>query len=168
MIGKTYDFVAELDLQMVGTYRYHAIKIPVDVQERLVFIKGTKLRFEGELNGIAFKGALLPTGTGRFYVMVNESIRKQLKLELGDPVAVRITIVDPSHVDVPPDLEAVLDERADIKFKWDALTPGTKRGILHQIESAARAETRTERMRNLIDRLDQTQPHEPFNLRKRL
>jgi hypothetical protein len=168
MIGATYTFSTELDLQMVGTYRYHAIKIPVETQNQIEFIKGVKHRFEGEINGRPFSGALMPTGTGRYYAMVNESIRKELDLQLGDSVLVTMTIIDPNLVSVPDDLQVLLDQDQNVKFKWDVLSAGTKRGILHQITSARTQATRTHRLDNLLIRLKNSQPFESFSMRDRL
>jgi hypothetical protein len=168
MIGRTYEFETELDLQIVGTYRYHAIKIPVGTQAEIEFGKGVKPRFEGRLNGVSFSGALLPTGTGRYYAMVNEKLRRRLGLQLGCLVQVSITLVDPNIVNVPDDLMSVLESDQELLFKWEVLTAGTKRGILHQIESARTEQTRLSRISNLLDRRRESQPFEPFSMRVRL
>ncbi len=168
MIGKTLRFEAELDLQMVGTYRYHAIKLPAEVQSQIDFVTGVKQRFEGTVNGEEFAGALLPTGTGDYYMMVNGALRKKLKLKLGDSLSVSITIVDPNKVDVPEDVTRALSTDEEPLFKWDVLTPGTKRGILHQINSARSEALRADRIASLVERLRESQPFEPFSMRNRL
>ncbi len=168
MVGKTLRFEAELDLQMVGTYRYHAIKLPGEVQSQIEFVSGVKQRFEGNVNGEGFAGALLPTGTGGYYMMVNGALRKKLKLELGDSLSVTITIVDPNKVDVPEDVIRALSADEETLFKWDVLTAGTKRGILHQINSARSEALRADRIASLVQRMRQSQPFEPFSMRNRL
>ncbi len=168
MIGETFEFVGELDLQMVGTYRYHAIRVPATVQAEMKFVSGVKQRFKGTLNGEAFSGALMPTGTGSYYIMVNAHLRKKQNIELGDQLNISITIVDPNEVEVPEDLLIALSGSGETLFKWEVLTAGTKRGILHQIASARTAITRSARIESLINRLNNSQPYEPFALRKRL
>ncbi len=162
MIGKSYSFRTELDIQMLGAMKYHAIRVPKEVQSEIEFPTGTKQRFEGTVNGDPVSGALLPTGTGSYYIMVSASLRKRLKLQLGDPVDVAITIVDPNVVEVPEDILEALQEDDFNLFKWEVLTPGTKRGFLHEITSAKTPETRQARIRELVDRLTNSQPHEPI------
>lgn len=162
MIGKSYSFRTELDIQMLGAMKYHAIRVPREVQSEIEFPTGTKQRFEGTVNGDPVSGALLPTGTGSYYIMVSAGLRKRLKLQLGDPVDVAITIVDPNVVEVPEDILEALQEDDFNLFKWEVLTPGTKRGFLHEITSAKSPETRQARIRELVDRLTNSQPHEPI------
>ncbi|CAN1565313.1 Protein of unknown function DUF1905 [Fimbriimonadaceae bacterium] len=162
MIGKSYSFRTELDIQMLGAMKYHAIRVPKEVQSEIEFPTGTKQRFEGTVNGDPVSGALLPTGTGSFYIMVSASLRKRLRLELGDPVEVNLTIVDPNVVDAPEDILSAIQADDFNLFKWEVLTAGTKRGFLHEITSAKTASTRQERIQALVDRLTSAQPHEPI------
>jgi|GEM_PF-3004331 len=44
MIGNSYAFCTELDIQMLGNMQYHAIRIPKEVQSQIEFPTGSKAR----------------------------------------------------------------------------------------------------------------------------
>jgi uncharacterized protein YdeI (YjbR/CyaY-like superfamily) len=52
-------------------------------------------------------------------------------------------------VDLPEDVALAL-RRADLTAAWDALTPGRKRGLLHSVATAKRADTRARRIDALL------------------
>ena len=147
---------------MVGTYRYHAVKVPQAVQDQMDFSAGGKQRFEGTLNSEPYSGALMPTGTGRFYLMVGGELRKRLRLELGDTVEITLTIVDPDVVHVPADVMQAISADGFNLYKWETQTAGNKCGLLHEINTAKTPETRATRIQLLMERLERAQPGEPI------
>jgi uncharacterized protein YdeI (YjbR/CyaY-like superfamily) len=65
---------------------------------------------------------------------------------------VRLRAAPDDHVETPPDLEAAL-RQADLTAAWGALTPGKRRGLLYQIDTAKTEPTRTKRFNALIESL---------------
>jgi len=65
---------------------------------------------------------------------------------------VRLRKADPNIVETPDDVVLAL-RQADRTADWDALTAGKKRGMLHGITTAKRAETRQKRINALLEEL---------------
>jgi len=148
-----FEFWAELTIQMVGTYRYHAVLLPADLQNALTFPKRTRMRISGELNDVPFAGAWIPDGRGRYFTMIGAALRRNAGLELGEPVHVRFRVEDPEYVDVPEYLMAAIETDPAALCVWEDLTPGKKRGIVHLVTSAKTGETRAKRIRNVVESL---------------
>src|SRR5207237_1960010 len=68
----------------VGTWTY--LNVPFNVADEF----GTKgqLKVKGSVNGVPFRGSLLPQGDGRHYLVVKSEIRNQAKVSAGDRVHV--------------------------------------------------------------------------------
>ena len=66
----------------------------------------------------------------------------------GEPLDVRLRKADDS-VETPDDVALAL-RQADASHVWEGLTPGKRRGLLHPINTAKRAETRTKRIAKMI------------------
>jgi len=67
-------------------------------------------------------------------------------------IDVRLRKADPNIVETPDDVVLAL-RQADRTADWDALTAGKKRGMLHGITTAKRAETRQKRINALLEEL---------------
>ena len=133
-------------------FAYTVVWVPLDVAEVLPLKEYPRLRIEGEVAEQGFEGACMPV-RGRWYVMVSKKAMKAAGVSLGDEVEVRFRIADQDAVDVAPDLMRALEADAAALAKWDALTPGKKRGLAFRVAQAKRPETRAKRSSEVLDML---------------
>lgn len=153
-----HHFLTELDIQRVGTYRYHAIFLPEEIQAQLSFPKRTRLRVCGEINGLPFKAAWLPTGRGGYYMIVGKELRRAGGLDVGSPVHVEFRLEDPEGVDVPEALSEALARQPELEFIWSRQTAGKRRGWCYRVASAKGEETRLRRVQEVLTQLREQGP----------
>lgn len=134
-----------------GSSTYTILRLPSEVETALV-AEGAK-RVEGEINDHPVNLALTraPVVEGAF-LWAGKTLLDAAGIEPGERIDVRLRKTDPDVVDVPGDVTAALHS-AGATAAFEALTPGKKRGALHQIETAKRAETRAKRIAAMIAEL---------------
>lgn len=144
-------FDATIEALVWGKNTYTILRIPDDVAAALK-AQGAR-RVEGEINDHPVNLALSksPEVDGVF-VWTGKATMDKLDVSPGDPLEVRLRAADPDDVDVPDDVMAAVRAAGKIDA-WGALTAGKQRGMLYQITSAKRAETRAKRIAKLIDEL---------------
>jgi hypothetical protein len=138
------------------------VRLPEEVEARLFWPKGNRLRFKGTVNGYPLEGAWGPAEGAHFAILGQDFRRKALLTETS-LVDVEFEIVDAEVVDLPEDVAVALGKDEFNAFKWDCLTPGIKRGFLHQINQAKTLETRSKRIAKLMAKLSAHMPGEPLN-----
>jgi hypothetical protein len=129
----------------VGTLQYTVVVLPADIASVLPLAGGTRLRIEADVSGVPVKGAWQPSG-GRWYLMLPQQPLKHAGLGIGSPVEVSFRQLPQDAVDVPVELQALLQADAPAASAWQALTPGTQRGLAIWLQSARKAETRQARL----------------------
>lgn len=128
---------------------YCAIPVPPSVTEAL----GTKsaVLVMARVNGSEpFQASLFPAGGGKHYLRVRARVRRDANLKEGDPVKVRVTVLDRADVTIPDDLAAAL-RAEDAAADFDSITPGRKNYLVRRIDDAARPETRAKRIREAVE-----------------
>ena len=100
---------------------------------------------QGAINGIPFNLAPRPLADGSRYLTIGNSLRKELKIKLGDPVVVEFVLVDPDLLEVPQELQAALDFDEDALRFWQQYSTGLQRSLVHYINSAKSTETKIKR-----------------------
>lgn len=133
-----------------GDAVYTVVPLPADVVAAL----GNARRVEGEFNehpvNLAITRApVLDTP----FLWSGKSLLQRAHLTPGTPFEARLRPADPAHVDMPGDLQNALRSSGK-NDAWEALTPGKRRGLVHQVETAKRAETRSKRIAALLKSLD--------------
>jgi hypothetical protein len=134
-----------------GRATYTVLRLPTSAAEALE-ATGAR-RVEGEINEHPVNLALsrAPVLDGVF-LWAGQSLLDRLGIAPGEPLEVRLRAAPDDHVDTPPDVEAAL-RQADLTAAWGALTPGKRRGLLYQIDTAKTEPTRTKRINALIESL---------------
>src|SRR5207249_3422235 len=74
-------FSAALEPRTRNNMNWAIIWLPFDVQK--VWGSRGHLRVKGEINGFPFRTALLPTGDGRHFMIVNKQMQKGAKVRPG-------------------------------------------------------------------------------------
>jgi len=130
-----------------GKSTYTILRVPSDVVAAL----GLTKRVEGEINDHPVNLALTKAPVIEdVFLWAGKSLLREAGLEPGEVVEVRIRPVSDDEVDVPAEVTmALLD--ADLTGEWDALSPGKQRGLLYQVKTAKRSETRIKRIAKLIE-----------------
>ena len=131
-----------------GKSTYTVLPIPGEIAAALKKM-GAK-RVEIELNDCPFNMALTksPAISGTF-IYAGKTILHLARISPGEEIDVRLRKADSNLVEVPNDVMAAM-RAAALSDTWSALTPGKQRGLLHNINTAKRPETRAKRIAQLI------------------
>lgn len=152
----THEFEAPLSLHGVGKSRviwYQVLFMPERLAQELPLHLNPRLRVRGEIVDIPVAGAWMPTGDGRHYFIVSPAVRKGTGARLGDMLDMRFVIDDQERVDVPAALEDALAAKPELRAVWQALSPGKRRGLAHQVAQAKSSATVERRVREVLDAL---------------
>jgi hypothetical protein len=132
-----------------GRATYTILPLPDTVVRDL----GPCRRVEGEIAEHPVNLALsrAPVVEGAF-LWAGQSLLDRIGIFPGEPVEVRLRPVPDDHVDLDPDIEHAL-RAGGVLDRWEALTPGKRRGLLYQIATARTDKTRTARIEKLLGTL---------------
>jgi hypothetical protein len=132
---------------------YNVLFLPEGIQIRLPFNGRRPLRIEGEIADVPIANAFMPTGDGRYYVIVAPNVLKDGNVRLGSTVEMRFRIADQSKVDVPDALRLAVERNQLNTRAWGALTPGKKRMLAQHVASAKTAATEEKRIAEVLEAL---------------
>lgn len=108
----------------------------------------------GTINGAPFRSSIFPTGDGTHYMAVNREVRERAGVAAGDRVEVLMeTDTAPRTVAIPPDLKKELSKSVAARVRFDKLSYTHRKEYVQWIEAAKRAETRTRRIKQVLDKL---------------
>jgi hypothetical protein len=145
--GTQLSFEATLENWAEGL-DYCAVPVPATITEAL----GTHaaVLVMARVNDSApFKVSLFPVGGGRHYLRIKAKVRKETHTKAGDPVHIRITVLDRADVTYPADLLAAL-RAAGATTAFKALPPGRRNFIIRRIDEAVKPETRRKRIQDAV------------------
>lgn len=138
---KLYHFTAPLS-PLGGQIAYTGVFIPDEIMEQLP--KG-RLRTKGLMNNTPFSLAIQYRKAGNSFLMVSATMRRALKIRMGEQVKVQFELVDPDIVDMPEELEAVLSQDEEAAALYYAFTPGLQRSLAHYVHSVKNVDSRIKR-----------------------
>jgi hypothetical protein len=108
----------------------------------------------GTINGSPFRSSIFPTGDGTHYMAVNREVRDGAGATAGDRVKVCMEVdTAPRTVAIPPDLNQELSKSIAARVRFDKLSYTHRKEYVQWIEAAKRAETRTRRVKQVLDKL---------------
>jgi hypothetical protein len=136
------------------------VRLPDDVAASF----GTRgqVRVRGTLNGVAYRGNLMPMGGGAYALGVHKATREAAGVTFGDAVTVTVARDDePREVVVPAELRAALDgDPAELRAAldgdpaaraaWERLAPSHRRAHADAVAAAKRPETRARRVEKAL------------------
>lgn len=145
------EFEGRVEPLLWGRATYTILPLPPRIAADLQ-ARGAK-RVEGEINDHPVNLALAraPVAEGPF-LWAGQSLLDRLGVAPGEVLEVRLRPAPDDRVDTPDDIAAAL-RAAGQTAAWEALTPGKRRGLLYQIDTAKTAPTRTKRIAALIQTL---------------
>lgn len=126
------------------------VEIPVEVVKKL---PAGRVRVEGKLNQVPFNLAIQSKKNGPRYLSVSQAMRKSAGVKPNDKVKVTFAIVDPDKLELPEEMEAVLAQDDEGAKKWNKLTVGLQRSLVHYINSSKNVDVRIERALFLINKV---------------
>ena len=131
-----------------GNSVYTVLRLPPEITDALT-AEGAK-RVEGEINDHPVNLALTkaPVIDGVF-LWAGKSLLREVGIEPGERIEVRLRPAPDNAVEVPADVTNAL-RSAGLTQSWEALTAGKRRGMLYQVTSAKRPETRIKRIAKLL------------------
>jgi hypothetical protein len=105
------------------------------------------------VNGHTWRSTVMRYGE-RYYLPLNRANREAAGVAAGDAVTVRVESDDaPRTVEVPVDLAAALDAAPGAREAFDAASFSHRREWVEWVEEAKRAETRTRRVRGVVEQV---------------
>lgn len=137
---------------VLGRATYTILRLPAPVARALA--SGGARRVEGEINDHPVNLALARApDLDDVFLWAGRSLLDRVGATPGARVEVRLRPAAADIVDTPDDLSLAL-RQAGQTDRWQALTPGKRRGLLYQIDSARTATTRARRIAALIEDLN--------------
>jgi hypothetical protein len=120
--------------------------IPFPWDLKTSFGKGNLVPAWMEFDGEPYRGIIANMGSGPCIVLV-KAIRQKIGKNGGDTVAIRLWLdTEPRIVEAPDDLKASFETNPLATEAWEKFSPSRRKEYVQWIESAKRAETRTDRV----------------------
>jgi Bacteriocin-protection, YdeI or OmpD-Associated len=159
-------FAAVVDKYDFGKYFYTVVYFPRAITDELPLDQYPRLRLEAEIDGLSVDGALmldrvgsaqtrhlleagLPAGQKIWYYIVSKKVLQKIGKALGDEVTVGFRIAQQDAVDVPRALTELLEQNETLREKWQTLTAGKQRGLVHGLNTAKTGATRAKRLEQI-------------------
>ena len=115
------------------------------------------IRIRGEINGFEFRTALLPTRSGRHFMIVNKEMQKGAEVRTGMKVRFRMEADNEKRVaPAVPEMEKVFRSSKALRKFYESLSPSTQVDIAEFIAAAKQPETRVRRAERMAERLMET------------
>ena len=126
---------------------------------RLKSLGGLGARLICTIGTLSYPCALMSDGKGNGYIMLNKTRMKQLQLAEG--MVLEVTLeqdTSPYGMPMSEELEAVLDSDPEAYSRFENLTPGKQRNIIHHVSSVKSSNLRIERAIKLLNNLKMLPP----------
>jgi len=144
-------FEATVEPMEWGRATYTILRLPPAVSETLAEQRAR--RVEGEINDHPINLALVkaPVVEGVF-LWAGQSLLDAVGVVPGEPLEIRLRKAPDDRVETPDDVHGALS-RSGRLTAWETLSPGKRRSLLYQVNTAKRAETRAKRIAKLVSEL---------------
>jgi len=137
-------------------WNYH-IPIANDLAQK--FIDGENRRIICTLNKkVKIHSALMPDGSGHWFVFVNQNIRKQLMLDAGDELNVTLEKDKSAYgAQMPLELAELLNQDDRGSKYFHALTPGKQRTLMYIISKVKNTNSRLNKALAIVHHLNESE-----------
>jgi hypothetical protein len=119
-------------------------------------IFGTKkhVRTKGTIDGYSYKGiSLMPLGDGIHFLPIKNEIRKAIKKNVGDTVAISLE-QDKAELEIPIELIEAFEASPEAKKLFDTYNYSRKKYFVAYIAGAKRQETKEKRAADSVIKLE--------------
>lgn len=141
-------------LEATGTSLHWIIaRIPIDLKKAWPTWKSR--RVSGEINGFAFKTALIPAAKGQGHVLiVNKKMRAGACVRAGERALIKLTPdLGELVIDLPPEFEKILKSDRALKKWFEGISPSMRKGLVNFIADAKSKDTRQKRAEAMAESL---------------
>ena len=131
-------FQADLPIERLDERKggYFYLRISAGVVEQLSKKRATRLICTLDKT-VSYRCGLNHLGNGDFFIILASKHLRTLHKSAGDSVHCELAEdPNPLGVDVPPVLEALLEQDDDLKARYEQLTDGGKRGLIHAVNTS--------------------------------
>lgn len=153
-------------IDYLSKLKLHHITVPAEIVDE---VGGIGTRLMCSINGNkAFHAGLVALGGGAAYITVNKNRMMKYDVEKGDMVEAVIELDNSKYgMEVPEELEALLEQDNEGARRFEMLTPGKQRYIIHYVSQVKSSQKKIDRAIMLINNL-KTLPEDKFDFRKLL
>ncbi|MEM6642390.1 MAG: YdeI/OmpD-associated family protein [Bacteroidota bacterium] len=132
---------------------YYSLIIPAEIVNQFKNKRAT--RFICTLDDkLEFRCGLNHLGDGNFFIIVGGPNLKKIGKSLNDPIHFKLTEdPNPLGVEMPEVLQVLLDQDELLKNKFQKLTMGKKRNVIHTISKIKDVDKQVKRAIELIETL---------------
>ncbi|WP_339317492.1 YdeI/OmpD-associated family protein [Paenibacillus sp. FSL R10-2734] len=133
-----------------GSWTY--LNVPLDTEE--IFETKSRVQVKGSVNGIPYRGTLMPHGNGKHFMVVKKELRDLAKAQPGDTV--RVTMEQDyqlREVEAPEDFLDALSAHEQAEAYFNSLAYSYQKEYVAWIEGAKRPETRASRIEKSVSKL---------------
>jgi uncharacterized protein YdeI (YjbR/CyaY-like superfamily) len=122
--------------------RWVVVRVPVDLKK--MWPQWKSRRVLGQINGFAFKTALIPGAQGQgFVLIVNKKMQSGARVKAGERALITLKPdLGEIKIDLPPEFAKILRTDRALKKYFDAISPSMRKGFSQFIADAKTAETR--------------------------
>lgn len=153
---KRYKFTAEIQKHPDMNAAY--IEFPYSVEEE--FGTRGRVKVQAEFDGHTYRGSLAPMGIGSHLLGLTQSVRKLIGKNPGDRVQVVLYKDEEERtVDIPTDLQKMLEGHPDAKAFFDSLSYTHRKEYVQWITGAKKEETRKRRLQKTVEMLSSKTKH---------
>lgn len=133
----------------------HYIEVPAEIVQQ--FGGKFKVRLLCTINDkLTFQGGLVALGGGTGYISINNKRLKQLGVQSGDEVQVKLEPDESEFgMEIPEELTEIFNQDDEGKRRFDMLPPGKQRYILYFVAGVKSSQLRIDRALLLINNLKQ-------------
>ena len=127
-------------LEATGTsLRWVIVRVPIDLKKAWPMWKSR--RVFGEINGFAFKTALIPGTKGQGHVLiVNRKMQAGAAVSAGERALIKLTPdLGELVIDLPPEFAKILKSDRALRKYFDAMSPSMRKGFTNLIADAKSA-----------------------------
>ena len=124
------------------------IDVPQPVAARIKADYKRAFRVRGQLDGHPFDGlTLMPKGKGDYFLAINGAMRKVLRKDVGDVLAVQLEEDKEFRITLPADLEICLSDGGDdLMERFMALAKSHRNYFINYVTAAKTDQTRAKRI----------------------
>ncbi len=110
-------------------------------------------------NKLSFQCGLNHLGDGNFFIILSSKNLGTVGKKLGDKIKFELTKdSNPLGVDMPEVLESLIEQDNELKEKFEKLTLGKQRNIIHQMNKIKNIELQIKKTIDLINNADKPRP----------
>ena len=127
-------------------------RVPIDLKKAWPSWKSR--RVFGEINGFAFKTALLASSEGGLVLIVNKKMQSGAGVRASDRALIKLTPdLGELVIDLPPEFAKILKSDRDLRKFFDSISPSMRKGFTNFIADAKSVETRRKRSEAMAESL---------------